>query len=63
MLGVVVGEPEFYQRFGFQPAQMMTLASSYQQEGGVLQIIDLVPDVLEGYEGEISLCEEFSESV
>lgn len=58
---VVVGDPAYYSRFGFEPVEKHGFTSQWQLPDGIFQIAGLVDGVFEGYDGLIEYCPEFSE--
>jgi putative acetyltransferase len=55
---VVLGEPAYYQRFGFQPATKWQLENEYGA-GDEFMVIELVPKSLDGISGLVRFGEEF----
>ncbi|MEO2049236.1 MAG: N-acetyltransferase [Pirellulales bacterium] len=55
---VVLGEPAYYQRFGFRPATRWQLENEYGA-GDEFMAIELVPDSLHGISGLVRFGEEF----
>jgi putative acetyltransferase len=56
---VVLGEPDFYQRFGFQPAHLAGLENEYQARDEFM-VLELEPGNLSGVSGLVQYSEEFS---
>lgn len=48
---IVLGHPEFYPRFGFSAKRAEPLRSPYS--GPAFMAVELLPDALQGIEGEI----------
>jgi putative acetyltransferase len=59
-LVVVVGHPDFYQRFGFSPAAGAGLESVYSGAGDAFMVIELTAGALEGRAGVVEYPEEFA---
>jgi len=56
--GVVLGEPEYYRRFGFRPASSCGLNDAYGG-GAAFQAIELAPGALPINAGRVSYAPEF----
>jgi len=56
---VVMGEPAYYSRFGFRPADVFGLADEYGG-GSAFQVIELVPGVLPVGAGLVRYAPEFA---
>ncbi len=56
---VVLGEPDFYQRFGFQPARLVGLENEYQVRDEFM-VLELEPRSLNGVSGLVRYGDEFS---
>jgi len=56
---VVLGEPTYYQRFGFVPASRWSLLDEYGG-GEAFQTIELVPDTIPGHGGLVTYAPEFA---
>lgn len=48
---VIYGDPEYYKRFGFKPAENFKIATADNMYGVSLQALELIPGALEGIEG------------
>ena len=48
---VVLGHPEYYPRFGFQPAQQLGLSSEYDVPPEAFMALELTPGALDSTEG------------
>jgi putative acetyltransferase len=57
---VVLGDPEYYQRFGFQPASRYGLESEYNA-GDAFMALALKPGALEAIRGMVYYAPEFNE--
>ena len=55
---IVLGHPEFYPRFGFSAELAGPLRSQYS--GPAFMAVELVPDALQGVEGEVRYPPPFS---
>ena len=58
---VLLGDPAFYSRFGFQPARTFGLLSDYG-DGEEFQALELRPAALTGMHGRIKFIPEFEET-
>lgn len=58
LYAVVLGEPAYYQRFGFQPATHWHLTNEYGAADEFMAI-ELVPNSLQGVSGFVRFGEEF----
>jgi putative acetyltransferase len=56
---VVVGHPEFYRRFGFQPGHVYGLRCEYDVPADVFMVAELTPGALAGREGLVRYLPEF----
>lgn len=56
---VVLGEPGYYRRFGFQPASTFDLTSEYHA-GDAFMAVELKPEALAGLSGEVRYAPEFA---
>ena len=56
---VILGEPDFYQRFGFQPAHRAGLENEYQVRDEFM-VLELEPSSLNGVSGLVRYGDEFS---
>ncbi len=56
---IVLGEPDYYHRFGFSSALASPLMSPYQ--GPAFQATELVPGALEGVGGKVEYSQPFNE--
>ena len=56
---VVLGEPDFYRRFGFQPAHLVSLGNEYQVRDEFM-VLELEPGSLNGLSGLVRYSDEFS---
>jgi putative acetyltransferase len=57
---VLLGDPAYYSRFGFKPANEFGLTSDYE-EGDVFQVMELRKDVFNGSMARVKYVPEFSE--
>jgi putative acetyltransferase len=57
---VVLGEPAFYGRFGFEPARSHGLGCEYPGADDAFQVIELVPGALRGRSGLVRYRPEFA---
>jgi putative acetyltransferase len=57
---VVLGNPKYYGRFGFVPAERYRITCEYDVPPGVFQIIELVPGALAGRAGLVRYAAEFA---
>ncbi|MCW8336238.1 GNAT family N-acetyltransferase [Vibrio paucivorans] len=58
---VVLGDPAYYSRFGFNAAEKYGFSCQWEVPAGAFQIAELVPEQLTGKGGMIQYCEEFNE--
>ncbi|CCO47237.1 putative Acyl-CoA N-acyltransferase [Vibrio nigripulchritudo SOn1] len=58
---VVLGEPEFYGRFGFESAAKFGMDTQWELPEGAFQIQELMEGELDGKSGKIFYSQEFSE--
>lgn len=58
---VVLGEPEFYGRFGFESAAKYGMDTQWEFPEGAFQIQELMEGELDGKSGKIFYSQEFSE--
>ncbi|BDU38356.1 GNAT family N-acetyltransferase [Vibrio nigripulchritudo] len=58
---VVLGEPEFYGRFGFESAAKYGMDTQWELPEGAFQIQELMEGELDGKSGKIFYSQEFSE--
>ena len=58
---VVLGDPAYYSRFGFVPAESNQLRCQWEVPVGAFQVKALVEGVLDGHNGLVEYCSEFSE--
>jgi putative acetyltransferase len=56
---VVLGEPDFYRRFGFQPAHLVGLENEYQVRDEFM-VLELESGSLSGLRGLVRYGDEFS---
>jgi putative acetyltransferase len=56
---VVLGDPAYYGRFGFQPASSVGLGDEYGG-GSAFQVLELVPAALSGVHGLVRYAPEFA---
>jgi putative acetyltransferase len=59
-LVVVLGDPRYYRRFGFEPARRLELRSEYEEAGDAFQGVELVPGTLRPGGGLVRYCSEFA---
>jgi putative acetyltransferase len=57
---VVLGDPDYYRRFGFVSAERYGLTCEYETPPGAFQAIELVPRVLTGHAGLVRYAAEFA---
>ena len=57
---VVLGDPDYYGRFGFVAAERHGLASEYDAPPGAFQVIELVPGTLGANPGVVRYAPEFA---
>jgi putative acetyltransferase len=50
---VVIGHPDYYSRFGFQPAANFGLSSGFDVSEEFFMAMELVPDALQGRGGQV----------
>ena len=48
---MIYGDPDYYSRFGFVPAEQYGIGTRYNTYAAALQTIELVPDALAGKSG------------
>jgi putative acetyltransferase len=58
-LVVVLGEPRYYARFGFEPARRLELRDEYQA-GDAFQAVELIPGTIPPGGGLVRYCPEFA---
>ncbi|PMG06005.1 GNAT family N-acetyltransferase [Vibrio breoganii] len=58
---VVLGEPEYYSRFGFSCAEKNRFRCQWDLPIGVFQVLDLTGESFDGLSGLIEYCEEFDQ--
>jgi putative acetyltransferase len=58
---VVLGHPEYYPRFGFEPASKWGIKSEYDVPDDVFMLLELSPGYLNGYQGTISYNAAFAD--
>ncbi len=58
---VVLGHPEYYPRFGFQPSINFDIKSEYDVPAEVFMVQELQPDYLQNYSGTIRYHPAFNE--
>lgn len=56
---IVLGHPEYYPRFGFEPASRFGLRTHYPVPDPVFMAMPLQPDALRGYAGLVHYSEPF----
>jgi putative acetyltransferase len=59
-LVVVLGDPRYYARFGFEPARRLELRSEYADAGDAFQAVELVPGTIRPGGGLVRYSSEFS---
>jgi putative acetyltransferase len=57
----LVGDPAYYQRFGFRPAATLGLASEFEVPPEAFLAIELAPGALAGVSGTVRYLPEFAE--
>lgn len=57
----VLGDPRFYQRFGWQVAAQHRIGCRWDQSGRNFQVLELEPEALSGCQGEVSYHQAFDE--
>ncbi|MDQ1212496.1 putative N-acetyltransferase YhbS [Pantoea anthophila] len=57
---VVLGDPAFFSRFGFEPAARVGLHSRWPDSGATFQVYRLAEAAFEGADGEIDFAEPFN---
>ena len=57
---VVLGDPGYYRRFGFEPASNFGLTSEYDA-GDAFMALELVPESLQNTSGNVGYAPEFAE--
>ncbi|MGF1520282.1 MAG: GNAT family N-acetyltransferase [Nodosilinea sp.] len=57
---VVLGDPSYYGRFGFVPAQDKGLTCEYTVPDGAFRVLELQPGALAGYQGLVRYRPEFA---
>jgi putative acetyltransferase len=57
----LVGDPAYYQRFGFRPAATLGLASEFDAPPEAFLAIELAPGALAGVSGTVRYAPEFAE--
>jgi putative acetyltransferase len=57
---VVLGDPEYYRRFGFQRAKDFGLGNEYQVEDEFM-VIELIQGALDEVNGTVRYAQEFGE--
>lgn len=58
---VVLGDPNYYGRFGFVASEQHNMRCQWDVPAGVFQVIQLRPSEFAGKQGLIEYCPEFSE--
>ncbi|WP_070972342.1 GNAT family N-acetyltransferase [Vibrio sonorensis] len=58
---VVVGDPAYYGRFGFESASAYQLDTKWSLPEGIFQVVDLTGANLDGVKGRIGYCPEFDQ--
>lgn len=58
---IVLGHPDYYPKFGFQPSVNFNIRSEYDVPDEVFMALELVPDALSGKSGTIKYHHAFSE--
>ncbi|CAH0538784.1 GNAT family N-acetyltransferase [Vibrio marisflavi] len=58
---VVLGDPKYYARFGFESAQQHDFHSQWELPEGIFQITDLVEGASKDHHGLIRYCPEFDQ--
>jgi putative acetyltransferase len=56
---IVQGHPDYYPRFGFQPASCFGIESEYEVPDEVFMVMELEADALNGVNGRVSYHEAF----
>jgi putative acetyltransferase len=59
-LVVVLGDPEYYARFGFEPASARGIANVYDAPAGAFRVLELQPGALHGARGTVHYHEAFN---
>lgn len=57
---VVLGEPDYYGRFGFRDAESFSMRCSWEVPKGAFQVMELLQGEFAGKQGLIEYCPEFS---
>jgi len=57
---VVLGHPNFYPRFGFEPARLKMLRSEYDVPDEVFMVLELIEGALGGHRGLVKYHPEFN---
>ncbi len=57
----VLGDPEYYQRFGFKEASEYGFVAQWELPQGVFRALPLSDDAFEGHQGVVEYSNEFSE--
>jgi HAD superfamily hydrolase (TIGR01509 family) len=58
---VLLGDPAFYSRFGFEPARSLGFSNDYTA-GDEFQVLEIQPGALVGYSGRVKYIPEFKEA-
>lgn len=58
---VVLGDPAYYQRFGFKPAADAQLYCRWPGCEAAFQVYSLAPDALDGVTGQVNYAEAFNQ--
>ncbi|MDR9830785.1 N-acetyltransferase [Vibrio sp. FNV 38] len=58
---VVLGDPDFYGKFGFEAAEKHDFYCQWDVPKGAFQIKPLIDGAFDGYQGQIRYCSEFAE--
>lgn len=57
---VVLGDPQYYSRFGFLPAAPLSLKCQFEAPADAFMVVELQPDYLHGAAGTVSYLPAFS---
>lgn len=57
---VVLGNPDYYRRFGFEAAEKYGLSCEWDVPAGAFQVTEMIEHQLEGKSGLVRYCPEFS---
>jgi putative acetyltransferase len=58
---IVLGHPQYYPKFGFEPASKWNIKSPFEVADNVFIALELIPDEIKNKNGIVEYAKEFNE--